>query len=69
MERVLWQEAVFVYTQRYEQVIYERARREPIRQIAQPEPLSEDIVQAIFERWAKKHEATRLSQRDRARFG
>lgn len=54
VERVLWREAEFVYTQRYEQVIYERARREPISQIAQQEQLSEDIVQAIFERWAKK---------------
>jgi transposase len=54
VERVLWREAEFVYTQRYEQVIYERACREPISQIAHQEQLSEDIVQAIFERWAKK---------------
>lgn len=54
VERALWREAEFVYTRRYEQVVYERARREPISQIAQQEQLSEDIVQAIFERWAKK---------------
>jgi transposase len=54
VERVLWREAEFVYTRRYEQALYERACREPISQIAQQEQLSEDIVQGLFERWAKK---------------
>ncbi len=54
VERVRWREAEFVYTRRYEQSLYERARHEPIRQIAQQEQLSEDIVQGIFARWAKK---------------
>jgi len=53
-ERVVWREAEFVYTQRYERAVYERARREPIRQIAQQEQLSEEIVHGIFARWAKK---------------
>ena len=39
---------------RYEQHIYQRSRKEPILQIAQDEQLSEEIVQGIFERWAKK---------------
>ncbi len=54
VERVRWREADFVYTLRYEQALYERARREPIAQIAACEQLSDDIVQGIFERWAKK---------------
>lgn len=54
VERVLWREADFVYTHRYEQALYERARHEPIAQIAAHEHLSEDIVRGIFERWAKK---------------
>jgi hypothetical protein len=52
--RVLWREADFVYTQRYDQAVYERARREPIAGIAWGEHLSEDSVRGIFERWAKK---------------
>lgn len=54
VERVVWREAEFVYTLRYEQALYQRARREPIAHIAQSEQLSEDIVQGLFERWAKK---------------
>lgn len=55
VERVLWREPDLDYTLRYEQAIYQRARREPISQIAASEQLSEDIVQGIFERGAKKH--------------
>jgi hypothetical protein len=40
---------------RYEQHIYQRTRKEPILQVAKDEMLSEEIVQGIFERWAKKH--------------
>jgi hypothetical protein len=42
------------YTIRYEQAIYEKVRRESVAQVAQDERLSEDIIQGIFERWAKK---------------
>ena len=55
VERVLWREPDLDYTVRYEQALYQRARREPISQIAESEELSEDIVQGIFERGAKKH--------------
>jgi transposase len=55
VERVRWREPGLDYTQRYEQAIYERARREPVAQIAQTEGLSEDQVAGIFERGAKKH--------------
>jgi len=34
--------------------IYKRACKEPIVQVAQDEKLSEEAVQDIFERWAKK---------------
>jgi len=54
VERVLWREPDLGYTLRYEQAIYQRARREPISQIAMSEQLSADIVQGIFERGAKK---------------
>ena len=54
VERVAWREPNRDYTQRYEHIIYERARREPTNQIAQAEQLSEDQVHGIFERWAKK---------------
>jgi transposase len=54
VERVVWREPGLDYTIRYEQAVYERSRREPIAQIAKDERLSEDIVQGIFERWAKK---------------
>ena len=39
---------------RYEQAIYEKVRRESVAQVAQDERLSKDIIQGIFERWAKK---------------
>ncbi len=55
VERVLWREPDLDYTVRYEQALYQRARREPISQIAESEQLSEDIVQGIFARGAKKH--------------
>jgi transposase len=54
VERLAWREPNRDYTQRYGHAIYERARREPINQVAQAEQLSEDQVQGIFERWAKK---------------
>ena len=55
VERVAWREPDFTYTLRYEQAIYQRARREPISQIAESEGLSQDIVQGIFARGAKKN--------------
>lgn len=55
VERVEWREPGLDYTRRYEQAIYERARREPVAQIARTEELSEDQVAGIFERGAKKH--------------
>src|SRR5258708_9921904 len=54
VERVLWREPDLDYTLRYEQAIYERARREPISQIATSDQLSQDQVQGIFSRGAKK---------------
>jgi Helix-turn-helix domain of transposase family ISL3 len=42
------------YTLRYEQHLYQRARQEPVSQVAHAEGLSEEAVQAIFEYWAKK---------------
>jgi len=65
VERVLWKRPEVSYTQRYEQHIYQRARKEPVSQIAQEEGLSEEAVQAIFEHWAKKrlrHAGTRKSK-------
>ena len=55
VERVLWREPNLDYTRRYEQALYQRARREPISHIAESEQLSADIVQGMFERGAKKH--------------
>lgn len=55
VERVAWREPGLTYTRRYEQQLYDRSRGEPITQIARDEDLSEDIVQGIFERAAKKH--------------
>ena len=55
VERVAWREAGRNSTLRYEQFVYERTRREPVAQVAQDERLSEDIVQGLFERGAKKH--------------
>jgi transposase len=54
VERLAWREPGRDYTVRYEQRIYKRARKEPILQIAQDENLSEEAVQGIFNRWAKK---------------
>jgi len=54
VERVVWRTAGVSYTVRYEQHVYERVRRESMAQVAQDEGLSEDRVQAIFLRWAKK---------------
>ena len=54
VERVDWKRLGASYTLRYEKYIYQRARKEPISLIAQDEGLSEEAVQAIFERRAKK---------------
>lgn len=54
VERLAWREPGRDYTLRYEQLVYQRARKEPISQVARDEGLSEDAVQGIFERWAKK---------------
>jgi transposase len=54
VERLVWREAGRDYTIRYEQHIYQRARNEPINQIAKGEKLSEEMVQGIFAHWAKK---------------
>jgi transposase len=54
VERLAWREPGRDYTVRYEQWIYKRSRKEPILQIAQDESLSEEAVQGIFDRWAKK---------------
>jgi len=65
VERVAWKRAEVSYTLRYEKHIYARSRKEPISQIAEDEGISEEAVQAIFERWAKKrlrHGGTRTSK-------
>jgi transposase len=54
VERVVWREPGLDYTIRYEQAIYEKVRRESIAQVAHDERLSEDIIQGLFERGAKK---------------
>lgn len=54
VERLAWREPNREYTMRYEQYIYQRTRKETILQVSQDEQLSEEIVQGIFERWAKK---------------
>jgi transposase len=54
-EQVAWRNAGRSYTQRYEQWIAGRVRREPISHIAQSEGISEETVQGIFERMAKKN--------------
>jgi len=66
VERVAWRESGWDYTQRYEQFLYERARHEPVAQMAQSEHLSEDAVEGIFARWAKKTGATGLPTREGA---
>jgi hypothetical protein len=42
VERMLWREPGLDSIRRYEQAVYERARRKPVAQIAQSEGLSED---------------------------
>ena len=54
VERVAWREPGLDYTMRYEQALYEKVRRESVAQVAHDERLSEDIIQGIFERGAKK---------------
>jgi transposase len=54
VERLTWREPERDYSLRYEQHLYQRARKEPITQVAKDEGLSEEAVQSIFERWAKK---------------
>ena len=54
VERLAWREPGRDYTLRYEQHIFQRTRKEPILQIARDEKLSEEVVQGIFESWAKK---------------
>lgn len=54
VERLAWHEPERDYSLRYEQHIYQRARKEPLTQVAKDEGLSEEAVQGIFERWAKK---------------
>jgi transposase len=54
VERVVWREAGLDYTVRYEQAVYEKVHRESVAQAAHDERLSEDIIQGIFEREAKK---------------
>jgi transposase len=54
VERVVWKRPDVSYTLRYEKYIYRRACKEPVRQIAAEEGLSEETVQAIFEHLAKK---------------
>lgn len=69
VERVAWREPGLNYTTRYEQAIYERARRESISQVTKDEGLSEDIVQGIFERWGKNDRTTRLPSRKSVVYG
>jgi len=54
VERVVWREPGLGYTQRYEQSLYERMRREPVAHVARSEGRTEEAAQGIFERWAKK---------------
>lgn len=54
VERVVWKRPEVGYTLRFEQYIFQRARKEPVSQIAEEEGLSEEAVQAIFEHRAKK---------------
>ena len=54
VELVAWREPGWAYTTRYEQFIYEQVRRQSVAQVARDERLSEDTVQGLFERWAKK---------------
>ena len=54
VERVGWREPGSDYTVRYEEFIFEQVRRESVTQVAHDEHMSEDIIQGIFEHWAKK---------------
>ena len=54
VERVAWKAPELNYTLRYEEHVYERARRESMADVARDELISEDVVNSIFERWAKK---------------
>ena len=54
VERLAWREPNREYTMRYEQYIYQLTRKEAILQVSKDEQLSEEIIQGIFERWAKK---------------
>jgi transposase len=54
VEQVEWRRPGVSYTLRYETYVYQRCRREPIAQIAKDEGVSEETVQAIFVRQAKK---------------
>lgn len=54
VERVGWRNVGMSCTARYEQHLYQRARREAVSQVAQDEGVSEDMVHDIFIRWAKK---------------
>jgi hypothetical protein len=54
VEQVVWREPGMGHTRRYAQHIYQRARQESIAQVAQDEGVSQEMVQGIFERWAKK---------------
>lgn len=69
VERVAWREPGFDYTTRYEQFIYEQVRRQSVAQVAQDQRLSEDTVQGVFERWAKKTQPARLPLRESRVFG
>ncbi len=65
VERVGWKRPEVSYTLRYENYVYQRARKEPVRQVAEEEGVSEEAVQAIFEHKAKKrlrHGDTRKSK-------
>jgi transposase len=54
VEGVGWRNVGMSCTVRYEHHLYQRARREAVSQVAQDEGVSEDMVQDIFVRWAKK---------------
>jgi transposase len=54
VEQMAWREPGTGHTLRYGQHIYQRVRRESIAQVAQDEGVSQDMVQGIFDRWAKK---------------
>lgn len=62
VEQLAWREAGRDYTLRYEEHIYQRTRKEAILQIAKDERLSEEAVQGIFDRWAKKRSPNEAGQ-------